>query len=333
MSHTHPKSADGDVQIVNIFFGIVYNSIIPICIMIGLGFILEKAFHLDVNVLTKITIYLFVPAFAFVNIFTTDVSTELFRVILCHLLLMLTQFALVAALGRFLKRAQREIKSFQNALMFFNAGNIGVPLMTLAFSNEPFVVNGSTPYLEVALTVQIMALLVQNFSINTFGLINVASEKMTVKKAFSRVMKMPAPYAVCCAFLFKLLPFDLTVSPIWPALGYLRNGMVSVSLLTFGVQMAKSRIDYRETTPYIAAFCRLLGGPVIAFFLIKLFGFEGIMAQAFLISAGLPSAVNIVVLSIENGVNPDFAVQTVAISTLLSAVTTVFVIYAAHLLF
>ena len=318
---------------MNIFSSIILNSIIPIFILIFLGYIVDKKFKLDMNTLTKINFYLFVPAFSFVNIYTTDISIDLVRVIALAVTFLGINFVFGAGLAKLLKMPRKTGKAFENALMFYNSGNIGVSLMTLVFSNPPFIVDGEAPFLEIALAVQIMTLLVQNLTTNTIGFINSGGEGMTLKKGIVQVVKMPTLYTITCAILFKFLPFDFTVTPVWPVLEFLRNGMVSIALATLGVQLAKTRINLKMKLPYIAAFCRLIGGPAAAFVLIKLFGFEGILAQAIFISSSAPTAVNTALLSAECKGDVDFTVQTVTISTLLSSVTMTTAVYLAYVLF
>jgi predicted permease len=288
---------------------------------------------MDMNTLTKINFYLYVPAFSFVNIFITDISIDLIRVIILTVILLVINFIFGAALAKFLKLPKKTGKAFENAVMFYNSGNIGISLITLVFSNSPFVTDGMTPYLETALSVQVMTLLVQNLTTNTIGFINSGGEGMTLKTGIIRVLKMPAVYAIVCGVLFKFLPFDFSVTPIWSALVYMRNALVSVSLITLGVQLSKTRINLKMKLPYIAACCRLAGGPAIAFLLIKLFGFEGVLAQAIFIASSTPTAVNTALLSAECNGDADFAVQAVTISTLFSAITMTTVVYLAYIIF
>lgn len=318
---------------MNIFTSIIINSIVPIFMLIALGYIMDMKFRLDMNTLVKINFYLFVPAFSFVNIYVTDISINLARVIILTVALLAINFIFGAGLAKLLRLPKKTGKAFENSVMFYNSGNIGVSLMTLVFSNPPFVTDGAAPYLEAALSVQIMTLLVQNLTTNTIGFINSGGDGMTLKTGIARVMKMPAVYAITCAVLFKLLPFDFAVTPMWPVLVYLRNGLVSVALVTLGVQLSKTRINLKAKLPYIAAFCRLIGGPAAAFMLIKLFGFEGVLAQAVFIASSTPTAVNTALLSAECKGDVDFAVQTVTISTLLSAVTMTAAVYLAYVLF
>ena len=318
---------------MNIFFGILLNSIIPIFILISLGFLVDRKFNLDINTLTKINLYLFVPAFTFVNLVLTDVSVDLLLVILLAMSLLFINFSVGSILRRVLKLEFKTGKALENSIMFNNAGNIGIPLITLVFSNAPFIVDGTTPYLEVALSVQVMILLVQTLTLNTFGFINSGGDGMTFKKGAVRVLKMPTIYMIILAILLKFTPWDITVTPVWPSLLYLRSGLVSIVLLTLGAQLSKTKINFRFKIPYLAVFCRLLIAPAVAFVLINLFGFEGVMAQAIFISSSTPTAVNIVLIAVECKGDADFAVQSVTMSTLLSAITMTAVAYLAYVLF
>jgi predicted permease len=318
---------------MGIFLSILLNSIIPIFILLILGFIIDRRFHFDVNTLTKICLYLIMPSFMLVSIYTTDVSMDLIRVLLLNGALIIANFVVGAVASKLLKLPGKSTKAFENALMFCNSGNIGVSLMTLVFSNPPFSIGGEAPFLDLVLSVQIMTMLAQNIAVNTFGFINNGGDDMTWKKGLSRVVRMPSPYAVLAAFLLKLLPFDFTATPVWPALEFLRNGLVSVALITLGAQISQTRIDLKNKAPYLASFCRLVGGPALAFLLVKMFGFDGVIAQAILISSSTPSAVNVVMLAIESKGDVDFCVQSVTVSTLFSAVTMAMVVYMAYVLF
>ena len=318
---------------MNILLSILLNSVLPIFILVSLGFILNMKFRMDTDTLTKLNFYLFTPAFTFVYTFTTDITNELARVILLAVTLLAVSYVIGVALTSILRLERKTGKAFQNAFMFFNSGNIGVSLIILVFSNAPFTEGNLTPHLQTALSVQIMLFLVQSSTMNTLGFVNSGGEGMTLKTGVLRVLQMPTIYAVVCAFLFKLLPFDFAQTPLWPALQHLRDGLISIALVTLGVQLGKTRVNFRQKTSYLAVFCRLIGGPAVAFALIKLFGFGGVIAQSIFISVSAPSAVNTALISVECKGDSDFAVQAVTFSTLFSAVTMTLVVYLAYVLF
>jgi predicted permease len=83
----------------------------------------------------------------------------------------------------------------------------------------------------------------------------------------------------------------------------------------------------------LAAFGRLILGPLIAVALIFIFQYRGIMAYALLISSSMPTAVNTALLAIEFDNEPRFAAQAVLFTTILSIVTVSFTIYLGSFLF
>jgi len=318
---------------MEILIGITLNSIVPIFIMILLGYALDKKFALDVNTLTKVYFYIFMPAFSFANIYTTEISLDLLKIILFAVALLPINFVIGAMFVKLLKLPYKTGKAFENTLMFYNSGNIGVSLIILVYSNPPFASGGSAPYLETALSAQIMTFLVQNLGVNTIGLINSGGEGINLKTGALYVLKMPALYAVALAVLLKPVPYDLTATPIWPAMVNLRNGLVCTALVTLGIQLSRAKVNLKLATPYIAVFFRLVGGPAAAFLLIRLFGFTGVLAQAVFIASSTPTAVNTALLNQECRGDTDFAVQTVTMSTVFSAVTMSIVVYLAYLIF
>jgi len=223
--------------------------------------------------------------------------------------------------------------AFANSIMFFNSANIGVPLITLVFSNKPFVIGGETPYLNTAIAAQIMVMMFQSITINTIGFINAGRANTQWKDSLAKVFKMPIIYTMILAFVFKFSNYDFTKFPLWTSLNYGANALVAVNLIALGVQLSKTRFSFSNKDVYLSCFIRLVIGPILAIILVLLFQLKGIIAQVAMISSALPTAVNTALIAVEYDNHPDFASQTVMISTLLSAVSLAFVIYFTRVLF
>ncbi|ABR49524.1 Auxin Efflux Carrier [Alkaliphilus metalliredigens QYMF] len=318
---------------MNVFLFILTNNITPILVLITLGYLMNKKFDLNIQTLTKFNFYIFVPAFTFVNLYTTKIPVEMIKVVVTAVLIMGINMS-VASLTSKIRGYDEGLKNaFTNSAIFFNAGNIGIPLITLVFSSVPFVINGQTPYLELALTAQIMMLVVQNITANTIGFLNAGRANTDWKKSLGKVLGMPTIYAVPLALILKTIPYDMTQVAIWPALDYARNALVPTSLLTLGVQLSRTAFEFKNKEVYLSVIIRLLGGPILALIFIYLFGMNGIIAQVVMISSALPTAVNTALIAVEYDNYPDFASQAVMTSTLFSSVSLVFVIYMARMIF
>lgn len=310
---------------MSIFINILSNNILPIFIIICIGYGLNKKFDFDINTLTKMNFYLYVPSFTFYNLYKTEMSMELINVLLFGFALFAINFIIGFIITRSAKLDRGMTAAFQNSLMFYNSGNIGIPLITLVFKD--------TPYLETALACQVMILVVQNLTTNTLGFINAGRANVSLREAVARVFKMPTIYVIPLVFIVKALPLDLTTTFIWPALTYIQNGLISIALFSLGVQLSKSKLAVKNPMVYLAVVFRLLGGPAIAALLIYLFKFEGAIAQAVFISSAVPTALNTALIAVECNNHEDFAAQVVMLSTILSAITMTGVIYISKLLF
>lgn len=316
-----------------IFIYILSHNILPIFILIGLGFLLSKKFDLDIFSLSKLNFYLFAPAFVFCNLYTADIELDMVKVFLCGVLLLVTN----DVVGRIVSKARHYdvglTNAFKNSIMFNNSGNIGLSLITLVFTSPPFIVDGKTPYLQEAITAQIMILVLQNITTNTLGFFNAGRAKMDVKDSLKQVFAMPSVYAAPLALALKAIDFDFTSTAVWPALAYLKNGLVPMALITLGVQLSKTAFDFKSLDVHISVFTRLVIGPLLAAAFIHLWGFNGIIAQTILIAYAVPTAVNTALIAVECDSCQDFAAQAVMISTIFSAVTLTLAIYVARVVF
>jgi len=318
---------------LNVILHILTMNILPIFLLIGLGFVLDRKFHLQITTLTKINFYLFVPSFTFTYLYVTDIRIDAVKAFLITILIMITNYVLSYLIAKARKYPDSLKYAFQNSIMFYNSGNIGIPLVTLVFSTGIYLVGDETPWLTLALSIQIMILVVQNITVNTIGFINAGRASLSIRQAILNVFRMPTVYMVPLAFLLKLLPYDIRALPVWPVLNYARNGLVPIALITLGVQLSKSQIKLGNSDVYLAAAARLIVGPLLALAFIRLFGLEGLTAQVLLISASVPTAVNSALIAVESDNHPDFATQVVIVTTVLSALTMTATIYLANILF
>ncbi len=275
--------------------------------------------------LSKLNIFVFVPTFVFVNLYSTEIPSGMTLVLAFVVALMAVNFVLATLTGRLLQYDMPLRNALRNSTMFYNSGNIGIPLITLVFQGSP--------YLDLALTVQIIVLVVQNISTYTVGFFNAGRANMRWQTSIQGILRMPTIYAIPAAFVLRTIPFDLTTAPVWPALSYVRDGLIAVALLTLGIQLSRTKFDLTDGAVYISSFLRLVGAPAAALLLISLFGFDDVIAKTLFISSAVPTAVNTVLVAIEYRNRPDFASQAVMTSTLISAVTLSLIIYLSEILF
>ncbi|HBQ64475.1 MAG TPA: AEC family transporter [Clostridiales bacterium] len=302
---------------MNYFFFILTAIILPILLQVVLGYIVQKVAKLDVHTLSKIQFYYFIPVFMFYRLATFDIPADLLlKVITACAVLMAALFLLATGIA-WASRLNRSMrKGFQNSLMFFNSGNICVPLIELLYTQP------------IAMVAQMCVLLFQNLTINSIGMFNSSTGRKGHLESLIHVFQMPMLYAVGLALAVNYMHIPIW-GPLENAIKISSQGMVPLALFTLGAQLANTHIGKKLKLPVAASLLRLLVGPLVAWMIIRLTGWSGIPAQVFFICASAPTAVNTALLAVKFDNEPAFASQTVLISTLLSTVTLAASIYVA----
>lgn len=301
---------------------ILKDIILPIFILMSIGFIIQRKFHLDIQTLARLNIYFLVPGFIFVKLYSTQFSAHLFtNLLLFFILFVVVLFIISAIVARMIGLDDGRKTVFTNSVLFYNSGNYGIPVNDLVFKSDP-----------LAMSIQVIILTFQNIFLFSYGIFSLQSIKIGKLKAALGYFKMPVLYAMLSGILLNVYEVPIP-SFIWVPANYIADAMVALALLTLGAQVSEIKFMSGLSTVYISLFMRLILGPAIALGIILLFKVDGIVAQALLISSAMPTSVNSAVIAQEYENHPNFAAQIVLFSTLMSAITVTFVIYMARLLF
>lgn len=310
---------------MNFILYILLYQILPIFLLIGTGMLINRRYGLDVRTLSRLTVYALVPGFIFVTLYETGIPPELVKALIFSVVLLIPLGIASALHSRFRCHGRPLGNATLNSMLFFNSGNFGLPLITLVFMNSPQA--------PLALSTQVMVLLVQNLAGNTLGFYLAGQAQMHKDQLFKLILGIPAMYALAAALILKALPIDATTLFFWPTLVYLKGGLIPVALFTLGVQLSKSKFRMGSGIVWSAAAMRLVVSPLIAYALLMAMQIHGIMAQVLLIGSGLPSAVTTALAAVEFDNEPEFASQTVMVTTVLCAVTLAVLIPVARWVF
>jgi len=309
---------------IKMIIEILLDVVLPIFVLIGIGALMHRVFKLDLYTLAKINFYYITPAVVFLSMYQSEMSPELLgNVTLFYVLYIALLYGVSSIVSRRMKFSQGMKAAFTNSLLLDNSGNYGLPVNQLAFKGDP-----------LAMSLQALIMTFQSLVTFTYGVMSIQKAKNggNLKAALIGFLKMPVPYALVLGLIFHVLRLPLPIFVSKP-LGYMADSMVSIALLTLGAQIIKYPLRLDRLDVYISVLLRLLIGPVIGFALIMLLGMRGIPAQALLIASGMPTGVNSTILAEEYNNEPDFASQTVLISTLLNIVTiTALISIAKHIL-
>jgi predicted permease len=204
---------------------------------------------------------------------------------------------------------QRQTRSLQLATMFYNSGNYGVPLMSLAFP-------ATGPLLQV------FVVLTQNVCTFTVGVFLSSPASDQGWRFLVPMLRQISLWAVLCALAVRCWAVPVTEWRwLWVPVEYLHHALVGVALVTLGVQLSRTEVNQSARRLSWALGLRLLAGPALAAALCRGFGFYGEEAIVLVLSAAFPTAVNIALLAHEFQADPQFAASVVFYSTLASMVT------------
>lgn len=304
------------------FIIIMRDIIVPVFIVMSIGFILQKKFTLDVQTLARLNIYYVVPAFIFVRLYEAVIPWNMFaKVILFVVLLVAILYVIARLTGTLLGLDARKKVTFTNSVIFYNSGNYAVPVNDLVFRGDPF-----------AMSVQVIVLMFQNIFIFSYGIFSLQSMDSGKLRAALAYFKMPVMYAMLAGITFNALEVSVPEF-LWVPVNYIADAMIAIALLTLGAQVAQLKLTSSLRNVYFSMILRLLVSPLVALGLIFLFGMSGVTAQALLIASSMPTAVNSAVIAQEYKNYPEMAAQIVLFSTVASAFTVSLVIFVARVMF
>lgn len=107
---------------------IVLKIMLPIMILIAVGYIANKRLNLDSRTFARIFIYIFVPAIFFTKIYYASVPLKKVWFILAYVMaIQLLMLVIALLVTRVFAYSRSRGMALGNSLMFFNSGNYGHP--------------------------------------------------------------------------------------------------------------------------------------------------------------------------------------------------------------
>ncbi len=324
---------------ISLFFHIIQTSILPILLLILGGYIMDRKFGLDLRTLSKLNFYILLPCFIFKALYEANFDESSWQITLAATIVILLGNITAQLLGKLAGFEQNKIEIVKNAMMFNNGGNIGLAIITFIYSNDPFLVNGKPIYLELAITAVVSTVVIQNLSCNTLGFYQAGRGRLTAKDALSLVAHMPTIYIVPSALILRQIEsINLTLTPIWPVFQFFGQAFVGVALITLGVQICRTPLNFFQWDVLLATSGRLVFGPFLAIIAIEtlgaLFGtFKPIASEVLIIVYSVPTAINTALMAYEMKNNPEYATKIVMSTTVLSAFTMPLFILLAYYLY
>ena len=290
--------------------GVLLNSLLPVLLAAGAGYILGNRLHVNPRSFSQVTFYIFSPCLVFTLLTDTKLSGgDIARVVALSAAVSLVVGVVTWCIGRALKMDRLLIMAVLLATVFMNAGNFGLPLTQFAFG-------------DIALAYATLFFVTNMIFSYTVGVVIASLGATSLWKSFLRLFKLPTFYTLVLAILFNTFGWKLAL-PLDRAVRLLSAASIPCMLVLLGLQVQRSSLKENRAGLVLAGGMRLLVAPLLALGLGVLLGLKGPAYQAVVLEAGMPTAVLTTVLSTEYDTLPSFVTSAVFFSTLLSPLTLV----------
>jgi predicted permease len=295
------------------------NVLLPIAVVVAIGYALRRAMPLDQGSLNRVMIYGLNPALIFVSLLRADLTGGgALQMVTFAVSLVLLLGAVTLALAWPLGLRGGDLSAMLLVSLFMNSGNYGLPAARFAFGEAGF-----TQALFYFISQSIMA---QTIGVAVAAAGGAAGGRGLLRGVIMRLLRMPQVYAVTAALLIRATGFDLPAAD--GVLGGLFNGVALLSeaalplmLVILGMQLGTGVPIEQPGMIAFATGLRLLISPALAYGLGLALGLHGLSLAVGVMLAGMPTAVNTTIIAIEFNSRPTLVVGTVVISSLASLAT------------
>ena len=280
----------------------LFDVILPVVLVAGVGAFLARRFTLDRVTITKVALNALVPALAFQTILTTEVSGRVGLQLVAAFVIVTLLAAGLGWLGTFGSTGHTR-RSAAVAVAIGNNGNMGLPIALFALGREGLDQSVLIFVCSVVMTFVLAPLL--------YG----AHEGW--RGALRGMLRLPVIWAMVAALLIRASGIALPTG-IGRGIELLAAACLTIILLTLGIQLGQSGRVRLSRPVIIASVLRVGVLPFVGLPIGYAVGLRGVPLQALALSLAMPTAVNAFLLAQEYEGDVEFVAHTVTVSTVLS---------------
>jgi predicted permease len=293
---------------LNALFSVFAENLLPVLIVAGLGYLLQRLFPFDVRTIARLALYVCVPALVFQLLYRTDVSAaEMLRMVGFAA----TMVALIAVLaflvGKVLRLDPAGISALVLATAFMNSGNFGLSVNRLAFG-------------ETGLALASVFFVTTSLLNNSVGIMIARAGRESPARSIQGLLRVPAVYMIVLAIALRWLGWPVP-SPVSRSVEILASAAIPLMLLQLGMQLSRIDRPARPATMAATVILRLLVPAGLGWLLAPLFGLDGVARQAAILEASMPTAVLSSIIATEFDTESSLVGSAVLLTTLLSPLT------------
>ncbi|PZO13406.1 MAG: transporter [Leptolyngbya foveolarum] len=284
---------------------VLVSAVLPVALVALVGVWIGRRFSLDLRTLARVNIYALLPALVITGLYESELALgSALGIVVGFLLNCGVLYGVAIALGRVFRLPIESRKSLVATTLLANSGNIGLPFILFALG-------------EAGLARAIVYLVASSIFIASVGPIILKGEGVAVGMRVT--LSLPVFWATLGGIILLRLSWAVPV-PIDRALQLLSGAAIPVSLLTLGIQLSQTRLNFGWYELF-AACLRLFVSPLSAFTLGRLLGLEGLDLTVLVMQSAMPVAVNTLIWVTELGGDTDRVAKTIVLSTIMSFAT------------
>ena len=291
-----------------LFLTVLWNVVLPVFLVAGLGIALQRFVGVNAKVLSQATFYVFSPCLAFSTLYRLNLHGDgLLSAVMFALAMATLMGTIGVALARGLKASRTVASAMVLTLINSNTGNYGLPLNQFAFG-------------EAGLQIAILYYVMNATLANSVGVYIASSGRAGVREALGNVARAPLVYATALALAGNVLQIPVP-EPVYKALSLAGQAAVPVMLIILGIHLGRlgTRVHWQRTMP--VTFVKLVIGPTLAWLVSAWLGMSGLARAVAIVQASMPTAVMSTVLSTEFDCEPEYVAEIVFVTTVLSIIT------------
>ncbi len=287
---------------------ILVHDIVPILIVIGLGYVFARRTQPELRTLSRLTFYVFSPCLVFVSLVESNIAGGEIAQIAAFVVAITALMGMLAFLAaRALRLTPRQVSGFLLAVMFVNAGNYGLGVNQLAFG--PVVASRAVIYFVVS-----------SVLVYTGGVLIAKGFAGGWRGAIRQLVGLPHIYALGLAVLIRFQAWTVP-QPLLEGLRIPAQAAIPLMLVLLGAQLASASVGHYWRPALVGSGLSLIVAPLAAFGLANLFNLGVVTRQAMVLEASMPAAVVNTLIATEFEAEPQLVTSTVVLSTLISPLT------------
>ncbi len=284
---------------------VLIPAIAPVALIVFIGFITGRTLGLERSTLTRLSLYVLLPALIASSLYSTTLAAQnAANIVLGFALASAILYGVVYSLCRIFQVDALLRKTLLATTLFANTGNLGLPFITFALG-------------ETGLERAIVYLISSSILLTTTGPILLKGKGLQV--GLQVMLRLPVFWATVAGLVLLLGGISLPLR-LDKGLELLGGAAIPVALVTLGMQLGQTSFRLTRAVA-VAAVLRLALAPAIAFGVATGLGLQGQDLQVLVLQGAMPTAVNTFIWATEFGGDVELVARAIVLSTLLSAIT------------